>query len=116
MHKAKPVGDQSTNVLCAFNVAMHDDRKKPASEMSRLVPSRELELLRLLGVLAVRTGRVRISAIGADEAIHHQLQWRRDLILVHQRDDHDPMCRHPHRIDLVFDEPMIGSRWGVNVS
>src|SRR5215471_9512994 len=69
--------------------------------MPGIVPTFELYLLGELGVFALRTGRIGVSAICANQAVHHELERRRDLIPVHGRDDHDSVRGDPHWIDLV---------------
>ena len=92
---------RAAHVLRALDVAVHDDGEQPAGKMARIVPAVELDLLRLLRVLAVGARRIGIAAVGADQPVHHQLQRRGDLVPVHRRDDHDAVRRHPHRIDVV---------------
>src|SRR5205814_9846193 len=74
VHEAQPVGNTSPHVLRAFDIPVHDDREQPALEMARIVPAFELDLFGELGVLTLRAGGVGVSAVCADEAVHHQLE------------------------------------------
>ena len=42
--------------------------------MPRIVPAAQLDLLGLPRILAVCPRRIGIAAVGADHAVHHQLQ------------------------------------------
>ena len=55
--------------------------------------------------------RIGIAAVGADQAIDHQLQRRGRLVPVHRRDDQDPVGGDPARIDLVHPVPACPSAW-----
>ena len=46
-------------------------------------------------------GRVWVPAIGANGAVHHELERARDLIPMDGCDDHDPMGRDPAGIEVV---------------
>ena len=74
MHEESQSVSLSRSVLGALGVAMHHNREDASREMPRIVPARELELFRFLSVLAVGRGRVGIAAVGADQAVDHQLQ------------------------------------------
>src|SRR5690242_14308684 len=68
-HIAEPVGQRTTQGLGAGGIAMDHDGKSAAGEMTRVVPTLYLEILRLLGILARGRGRIGIAAVGADEAV-----------------------------------------------
>src|SRR5215468_2225386 len=74
--------------------------------MSGIVPTFELDPLGQLRVLALRARGVGIASVRADQAVHHQLERRGDLIPVHWRNDHDAVSGDPHWIDLVH--PVLG--------
>ena len=76
MHEAQPVGNTSPHVLRAFDIPVHDDREQSALEMAGIVPAFELDLLSELGIFTLRTGRIGVSSVCADEAVHQQLERR----------------------------------------
>src|SRR5262249_44133883 len=84
----------------------HTAEEQTALQMPRIVPAFELDPLGQLRVLALRAGGVGIASVRADQAVHHQLERRRDLIPVHRRNDHDAVSGDPHWIDLVH--PVLG--------
>jgi len=72
-HVRQPVAENPPERFRARGVAVHDDRKEPAGEMARIVPSFELHFFGALGIFAAGERRVGVAAIGADEAIDHEL-------------------------------------------
>src|SRR6185436_16502221 len=91
--------------------AVHNDGEHAAGEVTRIAPSGELEFFRFFHTLPARRRRIRIAAVGADEAIDHQLQHARRLIPVHGRNDQHAVRRNPARIQLVH--PVIHLAHGV---
>jgi hypothetical protein len=76
VHEAKPIGNAPSHVLDTLDVPMHDDGEQPTREMAGIIPALELDLLRQLGVLALRARWIRIASVSADEPVHHQLERR----------------------------------------
>ena len=66
------------------DVAVRDDRERAAGEVPRIGPAGELERLGRRRVLAARRRRIGIAAVGAHQAVDHQLQARRRLVPVHR--------------------------------
>ena len=72
-HVRLPVRENSPERFRASGVAVQDDGKEPAGEMARVVPSFELDFFGALGIFAAGECRIGVAAIGADEAIDHEL-------------------------------------------
>ena len=74
IHRRQPVVQRMERLLGTFGIAMRDQGKQAAGEMAGIVPACELDLFGLLRVLAVRPRRIRIAAIGADQAIQEEVR------------------------------------------
>src|SRR5665213_1332779 len=97
---SQPVGQDTPEILDAGGIAVDDDTEEPPGKMLRIGPAGELQRLRLVRVLAMGRGRVGVAAIGADQAVDHQLQHARRLIPIDWRQDHDAVGRRPARVDV----------------
>jgi hypothetical protein len=80
-HPVEPVGQRTARALDAGDVAMHHQAVGAAGQVLRIVPVL-FEFLGFLGFLAVGRAGVGIAAVGADQAVDHQLQHGRRLVPV----------------------------------
>src|SRR5713226_8999979 len=79
---------------------MHHHGKNATRQMSRIVPTLELECFCSFWIFAARRGRVRIAAIGANQSVDHELERTRCLIPVDRANNHDALGGYPTRIDF----------------
>ena len=72
-HPVQPVGQAAPCALDASHIAMHDQPVAATGQVLGIVPAGQFKRLRLGRFLAVRGGGVGVAAVGAHQAVHHEL-------------------------------------------
>src|SRR4051794_7046299 len=85
---------------------MHNDGEVTILKMLGIMPAVYFNRFGLIGMLAMGGCRIRIPAIGTNQAIDHRFQGGRSLVPMDGRYDHDAVSGNPKRIDFIH--PVIG--------
>ena len=84
----------------------HEVGVKRACQVLGVVPAGHLECFCLAGILARGRGGIGVAAVGAHQAVDHQLQRAGALVPIHRRDDEDRVGCGPALVDLGH--PVVG--------
>lgn len=89
-HPVEPVEEIAAQAFDTRHVAVYHHAVGPALQVLGVVPALEFERLGFLGLLAMRRGWVGIAAVGARQAVDHQLECAGGLVPVGRRERMTP--------------------------